>query len=171
MSAGPTSPCISSAAGRSEEAGTNGPSGFQPQVKMHLVGSLQVGNSPHRNVIQKNLFLREFSAKNRKVRLKVTTEVPWKNRTKEVPMASNSSNAGVKENNTQTTQFAREIVPVLTPPRLLKLSFKPRSCEMPTNKPHIPHRKHHDLSSSPCADPPLHQVEAWQEGVDVLSAV
>ena len=70
---------------------------------MHLVGSLPVGNSPHHNVIQKNLFLREFPAKNRKVRLKVDTEVPWKNRTKEVPMASDSSHAGVKENFTFTT--------------------------------------------------------------------
>lgn len=62
-----------------------------------------MGNSPHRNVIQKNLFLREFSAKNRKVRLKVNAEVPWKNRTKEVPMASDSSNAGAKENFSFTT--------------------------------------------------------------------
>jgi len=62
-----------------------------------------VGNSPHCNVIQKNLFLREFSAKNRKVRLKVNTEVPWKNRAEEVPMASDNSNAGVKENFTFTT--------------------------------------------------------------------
>lgn len=52
-----------------------------------------MGNGPHRKVGQKNLLLREFSAKNRKVRLKVSSEVPWKNRTKEVPMVRDSSNA------------------------------------------------------------------------------
>lgn len=52
-----------------------------------------MGNGPHHNVGQKNLFLREFSAKNRKVRLKVNSEVPWKNQTKEVPMVRDSSNA------------------------------------------------------------------------------
>lgn len=63
------------------------------QLKMPVVGSLLVGNGPYCNVGQKNLFLREFSAKNRKVRLKVNSEVPWKNRTKEVPMVRDSSNA------------------------------------------------------------------------------
>lgn len=58
---------------------------------------------------EKNLFLREFPAKNRKVRLKGNTEVPWKNCTKEVPMASDSSNAGMKENFPLTTQLARLI--------------------------------------------------------------
>lgn len=63
------------------------------QLKMPVVGSLLEGNGPHHNVAQKNLSLREFSAKNRKVRLKVNSEVPWKNRTKEVPMVRDSSNA------------------------------------------------------------------------------
>lgn len=63
------------------------------QLKMPVVESLIVGNGPHRKVGQKNLLLREFSAKNRKVRLKVSSEVPWKNRTKEVPMVRDSSNA------------------------------------------------------------------------------
>lgn len=63
------------------------------QLKMPVVGSLLVGNGPHLNVGQENLLLREFSAKNRKVRLKVNSEVPWKKRTKEVPMVRDSSTA------------------------------------------------------------------------------
>lgn len=58
-------------AGGPEEAGAHGPPGSSG-AKQHLVGSLQAGNGPQRNAIQKNLFLREFPAKNRKVRLKVT---------------------------------------------------------------------------------------------------
>lgn len=76
-----------------------------------MVGSLQAGNGPQRNAIQKNLFLREFPAKNRKVRLKVTTEVPGKNRTKEIPMANDSSHAGAQENFTCAARLAREGTP------------------------------------------------------------
>lgn len=83
-------------------------------------------------------------------------------------MASNS-NAGVQEQ--FTTQFAREVISKLAPPRLGGLIFKPHSCKASQIKCHVPHRKHHDLSSSPCAAPPLHQAAAWQAGVAVLSAV
>lgn len=93
MSVGPTSTCSSSTAGSSEEAGTHSPLCVSVQLKMPVVGSLLVGNGPHLNVGQKNLLPREFSAKNRKVRLKVNSEVPWKKRTKEVPMVRDSSNA------------------------------------------------------------------------------
>lgn len=88
-------------------------------MKKYSVGSSQAGNSPHPNVIQKNLFLWEFPAKNRKARLKVKIEVPWKNHTKEVPMARDSSSAGIIKKKTKhfPTQFARKAILQLLPPK------------------------------------------------------
>lgn len=76
----------------------------------------------------------------------------------------------MREYFTFTAQQAQEVTASLAPPKLLKLTFKPLSQETSQSQPHVPHREHCGLSSSPHSAPLLHQVGAWPAGEDVLSA-